>query len=72
MNPDTQEERMTEIEIRIAHMEASLEQLTKTSLAIEKIQEEQRQQLQILQQQLRQMTPSNIADASEEAPPPHY
>lgn len=66
------EERVTEIEIRIAHMEASLEQLTKTSLAIEKIQEEQRQQLRMLQQQLRQLTPSNIADATDEAPPPHY
>ena len=31
------EERVTELEIRIAHMEASLEQLTQASLAMEKV-----------------------------------
>jgi SlyX protein len=69
---DTAEERITELEIRIAHLEASIDQLTLSSLAMEKVQEEQRQHIQMLKQQLRQLTPSNIASASEETPPPHY
>lgn len=68
----TAEERITELEIRIAHLEASIDQLTLSSLAMEKVQEEQRQHIQMLKQQLRQLTPSNIASASEETPPPHY
>jgi SlyX protein len=71
MNPTT-EERITELEIRIAHLEAGLDELTRTSLAIEKLQEAQRVQIETLQQQLRQLSPSNVASASEEAPPPHY
>jgi SlyX protein len=69
---DTPEERITELEIRIAHLEASIDQLTRYSLDMEKVQEEQRQHIQMLQQQIRQISPSNLASASEEAPPPHY
>ena len=69
MTPD---ERITELEIRIAHMEASLEQLTQASLAMEKIVEEQRLTIKDLQRQVRGLTPSNIASQSEETPPPHY
>ena len=66
------EERVTELEIRIAHMEASLEQLTQASLSMEKIIEEQRLNIKDLQRQVRALTPSNIASQSEETPPPHY
>ncbi|MDX1334577.1 MAG: SlyX family protein [Gammaproteobacteria bacterium] len=69
MTPD---ERITELEIRIAHMEASLEQLTQSSLAMEKVIEEQRLTIKDLQRQVRGLTPSNIASQSEETPPPHY
>jgi len=69
---DTPEERITELEIRIAHLEASIDQLTYSSLAMEKVQEEQRQHIQMLQQQIRQISPSNVGNASEEPPPPHY
>jgi len=69
---DTPEDRITELEIRIAHLEASIDQLTRYSLDMEKVQEEQRQHIQMLQQQIRQISPSNVTNASEEPPPPHY
>lgn len=66
------EERITELEIRIAHQEATLEALNKALV-------DQQQQIDRLQEQLRRLTErfqaivvSQVASPEEESPPPHY
>ena len=66
------EERITDLEIRFSHMEASLEELTKTVLQqqneislLTRLIEQQRKLIQ-------EMAPSAVAHPSEETPPPHY
>ncbi len=66
------ESRVTELEIRIAHLESGIDSLTRSNLALEKVNEEHRLDIEELKRQLRQMTPNPIASASEETPPPHY
>lgn len=66
------ESRLEDLEIRIAHQEAAIEELTRTNLA-------QQQQLEALQVQIgylksliKELSPSAVASRSEETPPPHY
>lgn len=66
------EKRITDLEIRIAHQEASIEELTQSYL-------QQQQQLQAMQVQieylrslLKDMSNSAVRPQSEESPPPHY
>jgi SlyX protein len=66
------ESRITELEIRIAHLESSIESLTRSNLALEKENEGHRLDIEELKRQLRHITPNPIASASEETPPPHY
>jgi SlyX protein len=65
-------ERVTELECRQAFQEELVETLNKIVI-------EQRQQIDILQEQIRMLyyqikslQPSNVADLADEPPPPHY
>lgn len=65
-------ERVTELECKQAFQEDLLETLNKIVI-------EQRQQIDILQEQIRilyyqikSLQPSNVADLADETPPPHY
>jgi SlyX protein len=65
-------ERVTELECRQAFQEELVETLNKIVI-------EQRQQIDILQEQIRilyyhikSLQPSNMADLADETPPPHY
>jgi len=65
-------ERVTELECRQAFQEELVETLNKIVI-------EQRQQIDILQEQIRilyyqikSLQPSNVADLADETPPPHY
>lgn len=65
-------ERVTELECRQAFQEELVETLNKIVI-------EQRQQIDILQEQIRilyyqikSLQPSSVADLADEAPPPHY
>ena len=64
--------RIDDLEIRLMHQEASIDNLTTSLLEQEKVIAEQAEQIRRLEQQVRALTPSHIADASEETPPPHY
>ena len=66
------ESRLTDLEIRLTHHEAALEEINEVLLKQQTLLESLRGDLAALQRQLRDMTPSNIADISEETPPPHY
>lgn len=66
------ESRIVDLEVRIAHQEASIDELTRTVLQLEKQQALTLQELEQLKAAIRQMSPSLVAPQSEETPPPHY
>ncbi len=66
------EDRVVEVEIRVAHQDAAIETLTQTLLEKDQLLRELRTQLETLEQQMRLSTEGNVADEAEETPPPHY
>ena len=66
------EKRLEDIETRIAYQEATIEELTRTVLAQQQINEELQGQIDYLKSLLKDLTPSVVAPMSEETPPPHY
>jgi len=66
------ESRLTDLEIRYAHQEATLESLSESVLQQQRLIETLRDELQRLQQQLRSLAPGDVADPADETPPPHY
>ncbi|GAC16319.1 SlyX family protein [Aliiglaciecola lipolytica] len=60
------------LQTQLAFQEDTIEQLNK-ALADQQIQIDKMMfQIKHMTQRMKQIEPSNIADASEEAPPPHY
>jgi SlyX protein len=66
------ENRLEELETRIAYQEAAIEELTSTTLAQQQTIEGLQAQLDYLKSLLKDLTPSAVAPMSEETPPPHY
>ena len=66
------ESRMIDLEVRIAHQEASIDELTRTVLDLEKQQALMTQEILNLREALKQLSPSLVAPQPEETPPPHY
>lgn len=66
------ESRIEDLEIRWAHQEAALDELTAQVRAQEQMIEALRAQVQHLHAQLKTMVASDVAPLSEETPPPHY
>lgn len=66
------ESRITDLEIRLTHQEAALEELTLNMLRQQKTIETMGRELEQIKRLLRDLAPSQIAPLSEETPPPHY
>lgn len=66
------EKRTTELEIRMTHMEDTLDVLDKTLVAQQKEINMLKLQITILEKKLESATGSQIADEKDETPPPHY
>ena len=66
------ETRLMDLEIRLAHQEAAIDEMTKSLLHQEKLITRLQLNLTEIKSLLAAMGPSNIAPASEETPPPHY
>lgn len=64
--------RVEDLEIRIAHQDVALEELTRSLLAQERQLREQADTIQRLERQVRAALPSLVASRDEETPPPHY
>lgn len=66
------EDRITELEIRLTHLEETLEiydaAIIKQNSDIDNLQ----LQIEILERKLKASANAPIADESEETPPPHY
>lgn len=66
------EQRLIELEIRYAHQDAALNELSDLVYRQGRQLDALHRQVDDLRRQLRAMAPSNIATAAEETPPPHY
>ena len=66
------EDRITELEIRLTHIEDTLDILNKTVIDQHNLIDQLQMQVSILEKKLKAAAASNIALESEETPPPHY
>jgi len=66
------DERITEVEIRLTHIEDTLDVLNQTIIDQQKLIDQLQVQISILEKKLKAAATSNIAHESEETPPPHY
>ena len=66
------QERVTDLEVRLTHQDASIEELTRVVLAQEKIIKQLREELQQVKANLKESSDPLVRPESEETPPPHY
>jgi len=66
------DERITELEIRLTHIEDTIDVLNQTIIDQHKLVNQLQLQISILEKKLKASAASNIAHESEETPPPHY
>lgn len=66
------EHRIADLEVRLSYQEATIDELTRTSLNQQEAIEDLRAELEQLKSLLRELAPSAVAPVSEETPPPHY
>lgn len=66
------DERITELEIRLTHLEDTVDVLNQTVIDQNRLIDQLQLQISILEKKLKAAAASNIAHESEETPPPHY
>lgn len=66
------EERLTDLEIRLTHQEATLQTLNDVITEQQRLIDQLRGEIAALKRQLRDLSSSPIAAPWEETPPPHY
>ena len=66
------ENRITELEIRITHLEETLDIFDATIIKQNTHIDHLQLQMEILEKKLKESANAPIADESEETPPPHY
>ncbi len=66
------ESRIESLEIKISHLEMSVDNLTHTTMEQQKQLIEQSERIERMMSMLKQLTPASIASEAEETLPPHY
>ena len=66
------EERLTEIESRVAFQDDTIQQLNDVIIRQQQDIELLTEELQMLKQQMQTLAPSLVVDQAQETPPPHY
>ena len=66
------EDRITELEIRLTHIEDTIDVLNQAVIEQQNLIDQLQLQIEVLEKKLRAVASSNIAHESEETPPPHY
>jgi SlyX protein len=66
------ETKITDLEIRLTHQDAAIEEMNGVLLKQHQLIESLRAELALVQRQMSDMGSSDIVDASQEPPPPHY
>lgn len=69
---DEIETHLVDLQIRITHQEAALEELTANFLALEKQMLNMETQMREIKSLLKELVPSLLASQAEDTPPPHY
>ena len=68
----TSEDRLTDLEVRLMHQEAAVEELSLASHQQQNQLNEILQELKLIRAMLRQLSPGEIDSSLDEPPPPHY
>ncbi|MBL1260137.1 MAG: SlyX family protein [Thiotrichaceae bacterium] len=66
------ENEITDLQIRLTHQEATLEELNQVIIQQQKSIDQLTHAVSQVNERMRSMADSNIADPSQETPPPHY
>jgi SlyX protein len=64
--------RLTDLEIRLTHQEATLQTLNDVIADQQRLIDQLRKEVEGLKRQMRDMSSADIAAPWEEPPPPHY
>jgi SlyX protein len=67
-----QERRVEDLEIRIMHLEAALDEMTRSLLQQEQLTARQADMIRQLETQLKGLSSALLPGAEHEPPPPHY
>ena len=68
----TLEERLNDLEIRYAHQEEALEELSREIIEQRRLLEQQADLIDILKSRLAALAESPVGRPEDEPPPPHY
>ena len=71
-NTELNEDRLTQLEERLAHQELALDNLTRSSLDHDRLLADIRNQLEHIKSMLKELAPGQADDIGSEPPPPHY
>ena len=66
------ETRIIDLEIRLTHQEAMLHELNEVLILQQKVIDRLQAEVDLLKERISAVAVSNIADISQEKPPPHY
>ncbi len=66
------ENEITDLQIRLTHQESTLEELNQVIIDQQRAIDQLTLSVEQLNERMRTMADSNIADQSQETPPPHY
>ncbi len=66
------ENEITDLQIRLTHQESTLEELNQVIIRQQKAIDQLTHAVSQVNERMRSMADSNIADQSQETPPPHY
>ena len=66
------DERITELEIRLTHMEDTLDVINQTVIDQHRLIDRLQLQITILEKKLKSAAETQLASEKDETPPPHY
>lgn len=66
------DDRLTDLEIRLAYLEAAIDELTQTVQRQQRALAATEEQLEFVKALLSELSPAAVRPLSEETPPPHY